>query len=267
MSTLWIFGDSYANNNLYGREHILEQQWHRVLARELAYDYQNLAVSGSSLDYLYHEWHRLYKQFQPGNLVVIVITGLNRRWLLKDRPEFSNPLNLFSGDITNSITRSKNKALLYYYKHLDHPGASEAALYNWLCAVDLFCSRNRVKVLLMPAFKDTKDLLKEWRGDLKHVEISVGRALGNVSYAEHADELVGGKEVLYERDGRCCHLTPPNHRILVDKILDCYKYGKPLDLSKGFLSGLIKTNYADDPELFAREHRLKFDNFLTKWLS
>ena len=251
MSTLWVFGDSFAENHRHGRKTILAKQWHRIVARELGFDYQNFGLGGSSLDYTYCEWHREHGNIEPGDLVIAAPTGLERRWLVRDQPRCATPFNFFLGQFNNVLDSKTIKAMGHYYRYLDHNSLEEPNLYNWLCAVDRVAARG-VKVLILSVFQNVYMLFDTWQQQFPNVAFAKGH-LVDINCKEHSHELIG-KGLNIPQDGRCNHITAPNHEILADKILEWYRNDKTVNLYKGFYQDIIKDKVSDDPELFACKH-------------
>lgn len=260
MSTLWVFGDSFAENHVHsyvnGRDYILEQQWHRVVAYELGFDYQNFGLGGSSLDYTYYEWHCNRKSISPGDLVIAVTTGLDRRWLIKDQPRvYTIPYTFYNRFDNTILDRKTIKSIDYYYRYLDHGSVVEANLYNWLCSIN-HVAANKIKVLILPVFSNTFDLYKTWCFDFSHISFANG-TLQNINYKEHDHQMVQQKQIDIVSDGRCNHLSIPNHKVLADKILAWYQRDQTVDLFDGFFQDIIKDEISDEPRWFIRQHEIK----------
>lgn len=255
MSTLWIFGDSFAHDRQDGRPAILEQQWHRLLGKELGFDIENSALSGAGLDYVYDRWYHKKDLIKADDLVIVAATDMNRRWVFQDHPECSNPVNLFQGTYDRWVEPHRIKAARNYFKVLDHEGASRANFYNWLCALDKKASEDHVRVLILPCFSDSADLLNSWKDQFKSLYIAKGD-LCEISNGEHIESLKIGQTVWLFQDGRCNHMSPPNHRLLFSKILDWVRSGTEIDIPQGIYTDLIKESDFDDENLLATRHIL-----------
>lgn len=244
---IWFFGDSFSTDHREGPS--TEQQWHRVLSQRLGSGYHNFSIPGSSLGYTYYKWHEIRDQIQPGDLAIVTVTQPSRRWLCGDRPAWNtNPLTLADTEWFDwdASPREMKVAALQYFKYLYHEHEDKALLYNWLCSIDRVANRG-VRVLLLPCFLDTDEIIKLYKTEFPHIAFAQGYLL-DVGSKEHV--------MKYHRvvtDGRLDHLCLPNHSVLADKILDWYEDGKAVDLTSGFYTDIIADDL-DDPALFVRRH-------------
>lgn len=249
---IWIFGDSFANDHYKGDPVLLEQQWHRIIGRELDMLVENRARSGTSLDWLYYQWHQTAPRIDQKDVVIIAVTSTNRRWLLKDQPHFSSPISLANGVYDQHIGRNEKQALEQYFRYLHHDLMVPALIRNWLYSLQCIAREKSLRVLLLPAFDTTHQMIAD-AGDLgSEVALAQGDLM-SVSQAEYLPHLQG--RVIFDQDGRNNHLLPVNHRVLVDKIKQWYSSAAAPDLKQGFHESLLNERGGGP---FAREHRVRF---------
>lgn len=253
MGTLRIFGDSYGSNIKDGRPEILDQQWHRLLAAELGMDYENKALGATSIDYGSYVWYNARNDIQPGDRVVVTVTQPHQRWLLENEPGISIPATFFWGLYDDRITPEVKKAMELYFNHLYHRNAEESGLYNWMCSLDHVARSKGIKIVVLPSFKSTVALVEPWRDQFSHLHIAKG-ASAEISRFEHVKEMRAGMQII--RCGRANHLTPPNHKVLMEKLLAHFRDGAPVDLTEGFHKDLIRADNLEDTTLFTRVHEV-----------
>lgn len=251
MSKLWVFGDSYGEDHKRGNAEILAQQWHRLVASELNMDVVNTCLGGTGLDWLYYRWDQRRNEIAAGDLAIVLLTDIYRRWLIEHDPSCSSVLamsmEMYDKKINPKIRRSFN----HYFVHLDHGTHVPALFHNWLYNVDSLVRDQGCRVLLIPCFTCIKDLVNAAADQFPRIEMVRDRYLYDVSMRENIPELRKGVSVI---DGRCNHLTPPNHHVLADKIIDWYKNHTPVTLKQGFHEGLIDGSNMGPSDLFIKPH-------------
>lgn len=238
MSTVWIFGDSFADVGFCANNDSNMYTWMQEVPYQLNYTARFLAKGGTSLEYTYEQFNLVRSQIQPCDVIIIALTCPNRRWHIRD-------------NITDNVwqlmqqsTRLK-AALEAYLAHLNVN--YEVYLENFLYNLESV----KVRTIILPCFQTARDLLKSYRGsayvaDLCLYDISNEEFRHNLA-SEYHKKMAGV-------DLRACHLTATNHRILANKIVDYVNRGTVITnngFRKDFINfDLLKTREFSQGELF-----------------
>lgn len=251
---MWVFGDSYA-------VHCPRLPWswvESVRSRLGNIDISANAVYGSSLDWTYHRFEISRKAIEPGDIILVVLTALDRRWFFRDKPQISAAATIFASGAGNQIPHKD--AIRSYYTHLDDPYQHALHLANWLDVLDSFSEKNGNRCLVIPAFDDSRKILESesctWpdervvggmpkptgtfatsltgRARWQSLAIPDGRDLYSIYQAEMSPAL----QLSPADDKRTNHICRDNHEILSDKIYQWIRTGEPVHL-EGFRTGIL----------------------------
>lgn len=263
---IWVFGDSYA-------VHLPNIRWTWVekVRSSVDADIESSSVYGASVDWVYYRFEISRQQINSGDVILVVLTSLDRRWFFANRPNIASSIS--SGTSVDVSVDEKN-AVLSYYRYLDNSDAHVLHLINWLDMLDRFAKEKNVRCLLIPAFPDSQAVVtgmkKSWpvidsntgipshtgqtlseigQSRWMNLDIAVGGNLFSVYQNEcNCQELLNLKD-----DRRRNHLCRDNHIILSEKVVRWIQNRSPVVLD-GFHSGVItldilKTERWEDMEL------------------
>lgn len=244
MSTIWIFGDSFAHDITWGAdERVAEQQWHRLIAKKLGMSVQNFGLGGVSIEYCSYTWYDNRSKIKADDLVIVIITEINRRWLVEENPTLSTAWLLEAGIYDERASSIQRKAMGFYFRYLHHDRAEKANLENWIFNVQSVAEKG-TRTLIISAFDPLESLIDDFGNKFPNLEKANG-VLGTNSHNEIVDEL----KPLLIQDGRYNHFTIPNHHVLSDKIILWVNEGITVDLNTGFFKDVIKDPFVDYPDL------------------
>ena len=88
MSTLFVFGDSYAEDSL--------GSWTRLLSNSLGFNLKNFAIGGSCLEFSYIKLLENIKKFKKDDVVIFVLTSsvrIDLEYTITEQPRISCIIN------------------------------------------------------------------------------------------------------------------------------------------------------------------------------
>lgn len=216
--TVWVFGDSFAYLHLQGNT------WHRQISNSLKQDLSCYATGGISLEYTYYQFNNVREDIKNNDIVIVALTNIDRRWLIKDRP--NEQLWLFS---EKQEDPDIDKAIENYLRYLDNRSVYETYLTNFLYNLAYITKVKDLKTIVLPCF-DSSTVLANKAGTT--LDIARGN-LFTVSMNEF-DPLYTKNTLTQLGDLRANHLTYTNHCVLANKILDYIHSGITIDLTSDF---------------------------------
>jgi hypothetical protein len=245
--TLYVFGDSFASIEIDPaisieiKEQLVAKAWSSVLSKKLGVELKNFGISGSSLEYTYYKFYQVRADLKEDDVVVIVLTDLFRKWIIKDRPVTSS---LAAFETHNYIHPKLKKYAQWYFANVLRAEIEETHLHNFLYAVYATTAHLKVKPLFICAFD--KISRGEWTVDVDtvdsiHVNNFAKGSLWEVSSHEitHQDIAIAVNTNL-KKEFRLNHLSDDQHPILADKILNYIHNGTTVDLTVGFVKNIYK---------------------------
>lgn len=246
--TLWTFGDSFAQH-----EDNTPDQWMQIISTQLQIDSVTLGLNGSSLEYVYHQFNNNRTKIKENDIIILVLTGLHRRWHFKDHPGHNRD--------TLPDEYTEDKSIKFYKEYLANSDVHNVYLLNFLYNVHSLTKKLNLHTIVMSDFLDTHDLLRDKRNSFPRFNIANG-TLTEVSMYEYTYEYY---DKLYQEgnlnfsnlvDIRLNHLLRCNHLILADKIINNIKNNSAINLS-GFHKHLMSDQAIKDPtfvkdQLFGR---------------
>jgi hypothetical protein len=237
LNNFCVFGDSFAYRNDDN-----PHTWMALTADKFNLDLKIAAVPGSGQDYTFGQLYHFRHFITPNDRVVVVLTEPGRRWLFKDKPEYSN---IYIFNYKEVLSSDECKKLESYVKYIQDDSLDNLAMINRLGWLDSLASRQRWnKPLVIKAFDMVID-----EDEYPHLSFAQG-CLTNVS----RNEFIGNHlEVLRGYDFRYNHLCLSNHKILAAKLIDYYSRGSTVDLTTGFKSSIIADNFYRDSNFVQTE--------------
>lgn len=240
MPTVWIFGDSFADSNVY------TLAWTHQVANNLNYDLKVLALGGTSLDYTYTKFNEYKEQINPGDVVVLALTDLSRYWFLKNEPNRTYWMIM-------ERDPDMNKAIEQYLRYLENYNLKETYLENFLYNLHYFTKKQDIHTVILPSFNHIAQTLANFKVKVPSLNIA-SNSLLNVSLNEFEQGTIDPTDLIRNIvEFRSCHMMYSNHLILADKILDNIKKQTPIDLSQGFVSYALNTRTLNNDEFIDKE--------------
>lgn len=229
MSTLWIFGDSFASaRNKNFPDGPPDYIWSLQLAKKLNCDELKIeALPGVSNEWIFKQIKINEFKIQRSDKVVVITTASDRIWLIKDQPSLAN---IHMTNLKKLITRPQYKAIESYLIEFGdmHKELSMQRYEQFL----LWLNNLPYMKCILPGFDATP---------YHNIVNGSPDTLCSVDEAEWTSA-----ESKYEHlrkpgvldDFRINHLSEPNHNVLAEKIYQHFITGKPVDLSTGFTTNL-----------------------------
>ena len=267
MPELYVIGDSFA---VMRQERINPNVWAILLSQKLGYNLSNTSCSGASQDWLLAQLHRIKKQITPDDQLIITLSDCNRFWFFDDFPDVAEPRAIELGEI---IGHDRAKAAEYYFRYIQRDSLSInqqlsrlgllshlTSLYNWRPPIVLLSFQDHVpEQELFPNLIFSKGTLIY---DVSNLELESGNN-------DHV--FFKGVDVRYN------HMCLSNHSILADKLYNLIVNKQPLDLTSGFIQGVLKKDFDTDLEFcnseldlsaIARRNEMQTskNSFSTNWL-
>lgn len=226
MTTLWIYGDSFAE------DHKESWQWMHLLSK--SFDIKHIEISaqaGVANDWISTQIREQYQQWQSGDRVLIVITQPNRQWWFEDRPEMGN-IGLMWGHpwarMMHMTDQHRVDAVGYYLNYLQRDSIDYLRCEQMIAWIRQLSAQKSVTLTVIPAFEMPVDL-SEW-------------CLGNLTDVcnwEFVDEKSRVQHYASIKDSRLNHLSAENHQWFCDRISRHWQSGTPIDLLTGSLRNVI----------------------------
>ncbi len=253
---LFVFGDSYA-------VHLPIPEWTWVENLRVAMNADGItarAVYGASLDWTYHQFEVSKDLISEGDIIIVVLTSLDRRWFFPGFPGVTTAVSLDASDAAKHLPAGAKDAALMHRRYLDNAELPALHLINWLDMLNFFVEARKARCLIISAFPDAQLVIcsennqwSNWRIDCGTPYLSkstVSTFIGtkrwtNISFSSgHNLFFVNGSEsksygtVPPRSDFRYNHLCRDNHAVLSSKILDWIVNGKEVVID-GFHADLI----------------------------
>ena len=213
-NTLWIYGDSYAEDRR------LDYQWFRQLPAQRII---NRAQAGAANDYIAHTLEQDLAQHDSDDLVVVCTTHHSRQWFFESKPQLGNYLGI--QDLEQQTDPMVFQTLKQYVLHLHHPLMDEIRGRAYTSLFLELARRTPAHALVIPGF-DSVNTVTGVLTDITHGEFTNGGTFDN--YYVNIKKRWGSDE-----DPRANHMMPNNHTVLAQKIL-AHLQGDDLDLTQGF---------------------------------
>ena len=226
MTTLWIYGDSFAEDRSES------WQWHQQLAKahNIA-ETKITAQAGVANDWISTQIKDQHEQWQNGDRVLVIITQPNRQWWFEDRPEMGN-IGLMWGHpwarMMQMTDQHRVDAVGYYINYLQRDAVDYLRCEQMVAWIQQLAQQRSVELTVIPAFEMPVDLSKWCLGNLT-----------DVCNWEFVDERSRVQHYASIQDSRLNHLSLENHKWFVDKISQHWQSGQPMDLTQGSLRHTI----------------------------
>lgn len=230
MSKIWFFGDSYIYN------YKVAKSWTINVQEEfIDYDSENIAVPGSSLDYLYYTYNKRRTEIKEGDIVILTLTTYHRLFLKHEKPV--NPSFLFPDFI-----QTQGEGLEWINEGHEYYGHFVSDLFNlpvhealknvFLNSLQYDAITKGIKIIVLPvdkcgiSEKDSITIANNTSHSLMDVSGKQHQAKFGISYEWFKHE----KFREYDKT-MANHLTPRNNEILANKVIRNIKTNEPIDLT------------------------------------
>ena len=241
MSKLFVFGDSYSEQFPDQRTYV------NLLCQHYRLELENYSRGGGSLLHLVDAWNQNCNKINKGDQVIVTLTSIDRTRFFpqyEHATQYTNLVHLKAAWIDKDkqlITREERDAFEKYYAYLHQPQQVALWLKSWLFWLGEICRRNDSVPVVMDCVEQTRSLLDT--SDVHNIIRTNGSLLESISNREIIDnqywaacQPVG----IHFYDPRLNHMVLDNHKIMFNKIQDCWQNNKTvLDVKEGFLQHIL----------------------------
>lgn len=209
----------------------------------------NHSLRGASPDWIIRQYLTALAQIDRQDFVIVLFTNPNRFWFYEDQPDLTNPSIL---DFSEHRPREQAQAAISYFRYLQRPELDLQWTYYRAVVVSHETQRLGLrKPLLIQCFDQSLSAAESF----DTVTWAQG-TLTALQFAEYRDpELVLGEiqstgrdPVFRGTDCRYNHLCLKNHTILADRLAAYFLEDRVPDLTQGFHTGFLGSDWIKDPE-------------------
>jgi hypothetical protein len=235
MSKLWAFGDSALWERNFLTDEYAHETWINTVADELNLELQNHALGGTSIEWVFYTYHRALQNIKKGDVVILALTSINRRWVVSRDPAFTQPALLedlpFSKQIINFKGYTNEELLAFdYLLNNVNPILMQSQLELFIDAVAAHQKEKGFTVIPVPSTTITE-------------KCNINRP--NFINCHGNFYNVAKREVTPEThprvipDPRINHIIGPNHVIMANKFVNAIRNGGTIDLNTGFVENVL----------------------------
>jgi hypothetical protein len=246
---LWVFGDSYATeaNAHYNYTNRSNWVWTTRLAKLLGFKRSAVVAQyGVSNEWIMSQIKGYKHHISPEDVVVIVSSGMGRRWFFKHSPELSNFASLWNTvlqrkafwkqDRWDGKGKQVQKAIDYYLTYLadENPILEDAYMEMFLA----WCYQARQwgqwrNMILLAGFEAMP---------LHSGNQFKNASLFDIDGAEIDKDNIKHKQEFLKhygfQDPRIMHLSRPNHEVMAQKLYENIANNVSLDFTTEFEKNL-----------------------------
>lgn len=277
---LWVFGDSYACevNPHYNYENRCDWIWPIRLSKMLGLE--RTAVVGQygvSNEYIMYQVKEYKHHIHPNDVVVIISSGMGRRWFFKNSPELSNigslwmtemqgkKDNFWKRDMWNGKGKQTQKAIEYYLTYIADENHQLDFIYLEMFLAWCYQAQQWGQWQNMI-------LLAGFEGMPLHSGNATEFSLFDIDSAEIDKDNIEHKQRFLDhydfKDPRIMHLSRPNHEVMAQKLYENIANNKPLDFTTGFETDLYLDESTWKTPLLAEDEVNQFSgNRRTNWIA
>ena len=244
-----VLGDSFAEINPN-----IDYLWQNILSKKLELDLVNIAQNGASSEWMMLKIAEYIEHnLEPDDLLILILPYWERVCIWPDHPDLNSifPIESVKKDWVESIddlpeilseklkhySVEERRAFQYYFHYLKNEDlilTRTLALLNWFN--NLSC-----KLKNKPLIFDSHKFVENFHANLHHCSVANG------SLFEICENEFQSKELFEEytnkgpfNDFRIGHMSPCNHEVLANKILDYFSNNDIPDLTSGFHEKIVK---------------------------
>ena len=251
-STLYVIGDSFSVPPKPEDTTVTwPQQVARGLKEQLGHDVvlENLSLMGCAQDYCWDILQQLLEhRITENDYIVIALTHPSRFWFLDRLPEMTNS-NII--DLDSFVTKDEAKAIEYYIRYIQRVRLDLIHINNRMGYLAYQVLKKKLnRPIVMQCFGQDVDQASEWQ----EINWAKGILMDDVQQWEFEDIKADlDAKFWYGLDARYNHMCLSNHKILADKLIHSLLTDTELDLTEGFVKGLIKDNALKDDDFIFKE--------------
>lgn len=224
MTTLWIFGDSFAHYTPYNI-------WAKQIVELTNANPQYYGEGGTSLEYTYEKFNEQRNNIQDNDIIVLALTDINRRWFLRDNLKDTIWMIMSQNNETGN-------AIENYLKYLNNESLFPVYLTNFMCNLEYLTKKKNTHTIVLPCFDTTLHWLISHKELFPSVHVA-DKSLMSISQREFEDpNLLQHYTNVVQGDLRRCHLIESNHSVMANILYNNIKNNEPL-LLKGFVEGVL----------------------------
>lgn len=246
MPKLYVIGDSFTAPPKQPDPQVV---WPMMVAEQLGCELVNASMIGTSQDWAWLQIQQWMKIITPEDYLIVALTHPSRVWFFEDKPRLTHN-NII--DFDNYCSKEEAKAAEMYIRYIQRP------------SIDLIQINNRMAYLAYHV--KSKGLRRP---------LMIKCFSQDVAEGEHMPELNWAKGILLDNaqrdefdppelddnitgfwhgvDPRYNHLCLSNHPIMAGKVAAALKNDSTLDLTTGFIKGILTAGCLDDDELCKKE--------------
>jgi hypothetical protein len=253
----WVFGDSFGCDlsDYPGRrrDQLIDLElpvWPDLLCRKLGMEYRNFAVSGSAIEYSQWQWNQQKANFNPGDIVTLILTEPSRVWFDRAQPE-----NAHSFSWLEQLDKQCAKSIL----NLVDPDIKGENLASWVGHAILHAQHNGYRLVIVPAFIESQRIVKTLFEDLTQVPgccVWLDINLYELSVLELHPAWRYKSPLMFSGDIRNGHFTATNHGVLADLIhraINAQQHNMTWDLKQNFVAEILNPDTLRDHDFLCRE--------------
>lgn len=220
---------------------VTHARWWEQLAEKLNLIVKNYGKSGTSVDYSSVIFHENFNKVKRGDVIVLALTDTARQWLDKNNPSLTSIRMLEKMHELGHISSDAYSHAVYHFTEVVNLEVEKSSATNFINSISYLTLKKDVKLILLPCFNHNNDPLVTQKNVIignNVITAKKGQCLWNISTLEFSGrEKKLPKQVI---DHRFNHLSPPNHKILAEKIYDALTTNCELNLNPDdFLSDLF----------------------------
>lgn len=252
MNKIWFFGDSYVANHspLWLKEKHGAKSWTQMLTEAFPeYTNENIAIAGSSLDFLYYTYEQRRKEFKSGDIVIMSLTNIERLFLRQYKKSsytflrFPGITVYEDGEFLKATVNypaqmtEDHPWYTYFADDLFNPETHKATLNLFLNSLQYDAMTKGIKIIALPIthfpFLDTEDKDHITLGKTKKgMDLcAVSKTQMETKFNEKCQNNYFANPKFYAYDTTLAnHLTLRNNEILANKVIRNIKTNEPIDL-------------------------------------
>ncbi len=251
MQRLIILGDSFA---IPTGDTDPAETWTRTLGSHIEQltgkpvEVKNGAMMGSAQDWAWKQLQNYMPESRPDDYIVICLTHPSRFWFLESLPQMTNVSII---DIERWITKDQERAIEGFLRHIQRPELDTQLMVQrmgWLAYQVV--KRGLRRPLMIKCFRQELGETK----DYPELNWANGNLFDDIQYweFENPEEDHNGS-YWYGLDGRYNHMVLSNHKILAPRMAKALVADSTLDLTEGFVRGILKEDTLEDRDFIERE--------------
>lgn len=250
MNKLYIYGDSFSAD-YEGEDWIWTRQLGHIMHSLNMIDaVHNTSQAGAANDWLFHHIREDYDAWQAGDYIIVIPTETARQWWFEHKPDMSNIMSIRGSIEAQELAKTHQRemdAVDMYYTFLWRKEIDLLRFEQSLVWLKTLALQKNCELVIIPAF----DIPMDYTG----IVPTIGSLTETVCNGEFKTKADMDRWYSVGVDTRNNHMMKKNHAVLVQKLVDRFVQGTPVDLTHGF--ALQELEFKD---------RLSLDDQLGTWL-